>query len=97
MSAVTQTRTDGKRASGVATMARKPAAVEQKEKDLIAWYKWEFLRGMLNTVKTTRFFQTNSARGFLEHGAWCDRRIRYDAEARLFFEETIAPKAKEFL
>ena len=93
--AITEQRTHGKRASGVATMARKPAAVEQSEKDSIACYKWEFLRRNAEYHKDYERFMNEFGAWFLEHGAWYDRRTKYDAHALLFFEETIAPKAKE--
>jgi hypothetical protein len=54
-------------------MARKPAAVEQREKDLIAWYKWEFLRRNPEYRKDYANFIQEFGAWFLEHGAWYDR------------------------
>jgi hypothetical protein len=76
-------------------MARKPAAVELRERDLIAWYKWEFLRRNAEYCKDYANFMQEFSPWFLAHGAWYDRTTMYDAKALRFFEETIAPKAKQ--
>jgi hypothetical protein len=76
-------------------MARKPAAVEQRERDLIAWYKWEFLRRNADYHKDYGSFMKEFGAWFRDHGAWHDRRTRYDAKTLQFLEQTIAPKAKE--
>jgi hypothetical protein len=73
-------------------MARKPAAVEQTEKDQIAWYKWEFLRRNPEYCKEYESFRKKFGLWFHQHGEWYDRRTHYDPEALAFFEENIEPR-----
>lgn len=72
-----------KRACGVANMPRKPAAVEETEELLIAWYKWEFLRRNPEYRKDYESFK-KEFRLFLKHGEWYDRRTIYAGEALAF-------------
>ncbi len=76
-------------------MSKKPLSQRAKEDQLVAWYKWEFLRRNVEYKKDYEDFIRQFGDWFEKHGYWYDRTIEPWGSANLrFFETVIAPKAK---
>jgi len=67
---------------------------ELKERQLIAWYKWEFLRRNAEYGRDYKEFMRDFGGWFRKHGYWYDQTKVFDREALQFFMAVIAPKAK---
>lgn len=75
-------------------MPKKSPRQEANESQLIAWYKWEFLRRNAEYGKDYKEFMREFGGWFRKHGYWYDQTKIFNREALQFFMEVIAPKAK---
>jgi hypothetical protein len=76
-------------------MPKKPPRQEAKESQLVAWYKWEFLRRNVEYRKDYEEFVRECGEWFEEHGYWYDQATEpWGQENLRYFETVIAPKAK---
>jgi hypothetical protein len=75
-------------------MPKKSHRLQTKETQLIAWYKWEFLRRNPEYRKDYEAFLGEFGSWFREHGYWYDQKIQWNPDELRFFTKAIAPKAK---
>jgi hypothetical protein len=73
-------------------MSKKSPHQEAKERRLIAWYKWEFLRRNPDYRRDFKVFFDNFGDWFSEHGHWHNENVIWNQKERSFFEKRIAPK-----
>jgi hypothetical protein len=76
-------------------MPRKSLLQEAKESQLVAWYKWQFLRRNVEYRKDYEKFIRQHGRWLRKHGYWYDETIKPWGPKNLrFFATVIAPNAK---
>jgi hypothetical protein len=75
-------------------MPKKSHRKELTEAQLIAWYKWEFLRRNPEYRKDYEAFLGEFGSWLREHGYWYDQKVQWNPVELRFFTEVIAPKAK---
>jgi len=76
-------------------MPPKSPRQQAKESQLIAWYKWEFLRRNSEYRKDYEAFIDEFGGWFEKHGYWYDQTVQPWGRRNLrFFATRIAPKAK---
>src|SRR5258708_1632487 len=76
-------------------MPGKSSRQEASESQLVAWYKWEFLRRNAEYGRNYKEFMLEFGSWFRKHGYWYDQTIIFNSEAFRFFAEAIAPKARK--
>lgn len=81
-------------ASIAPTMPKKLSSQQTAESQLVAWYKWEFLRRNAEYGQDYEGFTKEFGSWFRKHGYWYDPTRRYDKKAFNFFAKVVAPKAK---
>jgi len=75
-------------------MPQKSQRQQASEAQLVAWYKWEFLRRNADYGRDHEEFSDEFGGWFRKHGYWYDQTRRYDKKAFSFFARVIAPKAR---
>src|SRR5205807_9738096 len=76
------------------TMPKKSNRLQTKESQLIAWYKWEFLRRNPEYRNDYEAFITEFGPWLNKHGYWYDQTITWNWQEFQFFARMIAPRAK---
>jgi hypothetical protein len=76
-------------------MSKKSLSQEAKEAQLVAWYKWEFLRRNIEYRDDYETFTRKYGDWFEKHGYWYDQTISpWGPKLLRYFATVIAPKAK---